>query len=332
MINNIVFDGNYIFHKCVGSLKNTTMFYSGLYTLMENTMEKFVNMNTWDNVIFVSDSKKPSWRTELKKDYKGTRTKDEEIDWKFAYETYDQFKKDLKEKYIVFQADHIEGDDWIFFLIRYFNKKNEGVCTISSDKDLHQLIKSDVNREFMNVQLEANLKNSRFFIPEDWKLLYNKLHNKDGKVELFNLNRNIEHINFFNYCRNNYDIIEKNNKEVFFKKILTGDRGDNVPSVHRILTKTGKLRGIGDKTADKVWEHYINIYNDFDAESESDIKNMMESYEVIKKKEFDSTTNKQIYNNIKTNIKMMELSMSSYPDNIKEVIVNKILTRFEKAT
>lgn len=122
MINYLIFDGNYILHKCVQALKNTDRFYSGLYRLMELTMEKYIKLNNWDKIIFVSDTRKKSWRTNYIDNYKGTRVKDDSIDWDFVYETYIDFKKDIADKYFLLEEDHIEGDDWILFCSRYANK------------------------------------------------------------------------------------------------------------------------------------------------------------------------------------------------------------------
>lgn len=330
MINYLIFDGNYIMHKSVQALKSTNRFYEGLYRLMELTIEKYVKMNSWDKVIIVSDSRKKSWRTKLKTDYKGTRQRDESIDWDFVYETYSLFKEEMAQKYIVIEQDHIEGDDWILFLNRYANKQGKGTCVISSDKDLFQLIKYNTKKEYMNIQIADKANDEKMFIPIGWEILYDQITKSDSLHDLFNLNNTNDNISFFDFCRNNFTVKEINNTQHLFEKILTGDKGDNVKSVHLQMTKTGNsLRGIGDKTAPKVWQHYNNIYDTFDTTNETDLRNMIESYTTVKKLDLSKSIQDTIYNNIVDNINIMELHPRVFPNDIKYQITDKILDILE---
>ena len=84
----------------------------------------------------------------LNKNYKSTRKKDSDIDWNFVYETYSQFKKDVKIK--VFESQSTEGDDWISFLISESNSKFQSNMVISNDYDIKQLLKYDINNLYIN--------------------------------------------------------------------------------------------------------------------------------------------------------------------------------------
>lgn len=330
MIDYLIFDGNYILHRCVHALNPQNKLYAGLYELLWQSIKKFEGQNKWDKIIFVSDTRKPSWRTRKQKDYKGTRERDETIDWDFVYETYEDFKKELSETYPVFQYNHIEGDDWMYFLTLYANKQNKGVCLITSDRDMNQIIKYNLDGEYMNIQIadQANVHKIKTYIPEGWELLYNQINNRDASDALFDMNDDVFNLRFFDYCRNNFNIVEINRDRFIFEKILTGDKGDNVPSVHQLLTKTGKVYGIGAKTAEKVWAQYSSYNDSFSTNSTTDINEMLNSYEVIKKKSFDDDLKNEIYNNTKSNIEMMELKISSFPDDIKNTIMEKIVTTF----
>lgn len=329
MINYLIFDGNFIFHKCVQSLCKTNRFYEHLYNLLEMTINKYVSLNRWDKIIIVSDSRKPSWRTRIKGDYKGHRVRDESIDWKFAYDTYNMFKQDMKEKYIVLEHDHIEGDDWIYFLTQYANKQGLGACTISSDRDLYQMIKYDLKKGYMNVQIADKSNDEKIIIPVGWEVFVNSLDDSTDTNNLFSLDVN-DGLSFFNYCTTRFNVKEINNKGYFFTKILTGDKGDNVDTVHKTLTKNGNsFRGIGEKTAEKVWETYSITNNDFSTSNKDDLTLMIESYELVKKINLSDNERKTIYNNVVRNIELMELKQSMFPDDIKYTIIDKILEELE---
>lgn len=333
MINYLIFDGNYILHKCVQALKNTDRFYSGLYRLMELTMEKYIKLNSWDKIIFVSDTRKKSWRTNYIDNYKGTRVRDDSIDWDFVYETYIDFKKDIADKYFFLEEDHIEGDDWILFCSRYANKMGMGSCVISSDGDLYQMVKYDLKKGYMNIQIADKYNAEKVIIPEGWELLYDQVCNSEELNDVFNLSNTSSNIDFFDHCRTHFEIKEVNNTNIIFEKLLTGDKGDNVMSAHKVLTSKGdKYMGIGVKTAEKTWNHYTSIYDTFNTNNDSDIYNMIESYETVKKKDFNQETKDSIYNNIQHNIKMMQLLPRVYPEDIKYIITEKILDAFETET
>lgn len=326
MIEYLIFDGNYILHKCVQALKQSNTIYENLYKLMTSVVDKYVRMNSWKKIIFVSDTRTKSWRAEYKGSYKGKRVRDESIDWKFVFETYELFKNELPENYYVLEHDHIEGDDWILFSSLYANKHGCGSCVISSDKDLYQIIKYNTNKKFINIQINDKFNNEKVIIPEGWEIVYNDIINSDDLNDVFNLNNVSHNLNFFDYCRNNFTILEVNNNKIIFEKLLTGDKGDNVSSAHLVKSKTSeRFMGIGEKTAEKTWKNYSEIYSVFNTKNDDDIKNMIESYETIKKKDFSKEIKENIYNNIQHNIKMMELKPRVYPTKIKNIIMEKII-------
>ena len=324
---NLIFDTNYILHKNVQALYNMDRLYVDFHTMMENNIQKFISMNDWDNIFIVSDSKKKSWRQQiLDKDYKGTRTKTQDIDWNFVYNEYNEFKNDLKEKnFNVFEKDHIEGDDWIAALVLKGNAKNQNNVIISSDQDLLQLIYYKLgNKPFINIQIEDKLNKERVFIPKGWELWLNEFENKRSS-DPFVLDNSLSDITFFNKIINIYETVEVDRYEQLFKKFIMGDTGDNVPCPYKTLTNTGKERGIGKVGAQKIWKHYSNYYNEiFDTDDDNFASNIVECIESVNNIELIEGKKKTVKKNIESNIKLMELHYKHFPDWVLEEIVTEI--------
>ena len=97
-------------------------------------------------VIMAMDAKGP-WRKELLKNepigYKGTREKDETIEWGNIFEALDEFAEILeKNNMSVMKIPHAEGDDLIAMYKEHFleNTKDESIIIVSADKDIRQLV------------------------------------------------------------------------------------------------------------------------------------------------------------------------------------------------
>lgn len=327
---NLALDGNYLLHKNVQWLHKANELYGNLYNALESNVARLVALNNWDNVFFVSDSKKKSWRKEfLDSDYKATRTKSLDIDWKWVYEMYNEFKKDISEKYIVLQRDHIEGDDWITALTYKYNKKNVGSVIVSSDQDLLQLLHFKLNKDksYINIQLDDKIGKERLFVPVGYQLWRDE-YDKHRSNDVFNLDNSYHDLVFFDSCINKYDVNEVDNYESLFKKLVMGDKGDNVPCPYKTLTKTGKERGIGKAGAAKIWNHYHENYsNHFNTDDEQFIQDIVKSIEIINKVELSESRFKQVCENVKNNVKLMELHYKHYPEWVLNEIIDEMQTK-----
>lgn len=324
---NLIFDTNYILHKNVQALYKMDRLYSDFHTLLHNNLNKYIGENSWDKVIIVSDSRKKSWRQlDLDNQYKENRVKSRDIDWHWVYNEYNEFKEDLKEKYTVLEKDHIEGDDWITALILKTNSLYQSNVVISSDQDLLQLVKYSIKKDkpYINIQIDDKNGKERMFLPIGWEIwLKNFEENRSGDV--FNLDNSFDDINFFNRFRNMYENIEVNRYEKLFKKFVTGDKGDNVPCPYKTLTTTGKERGIGKAGAEKIWKHYSENYSDyFDTEDEDFPKDLVKSIEMVNNVELTESRFNSIVENVKSNIKLMELHYKNYPNWVLEEIITGI--------
>ena len=324
---NLIFDTNYILHKNVQVLHSMGTLYGDFHTMLNNNINRFVSMNTWDNVYIVSDSKKKSWRQkDLDDDYKGTRTKNQDIDWKWVYSEYDEFKNDMKEKFHVLQKDHIEGDDWITALILKTNSLGQSNVVISSDQDLLQLLKYSIEpgKTYINIQIDDKLNKERVFLPEGWNIWLKEFSNNRGG-DVFNLDNSYDDVNFFNTVVQKFDNVEVNRYEQLLKKFVQGDKGDNVPCPYKTLTKTGKERGIGKAGAEKIWKHYSENYEYFfDTDDESFPVNLTKSIEKVNKVKLSKSKFDTVVENINSNIKLMELHYKNYPEWVLDEIIDSL--------
>jgi len=97
MLLNCIIDGNYILSRLVFTLHKNNLLYGALYQALENSLTNYRSWYPYSKIYLVSDSKEKSWRKNLNQEYKAQRKKDTDIDWKFVYDTYSQFKDEVKE-------------------------------------------------------------------------------------------------------------------------------------------------------------------------------------------------------------------------------------------
>lgn len=187
------------------------------------------NPMIYSGLYIVSDH--GSWRKELIEDgknvYKANRKRDSSIDWDLVWETFNEFLSGCREKGIGCpNAPMIEGDDWVCGLVRKINESGDCCVILSSDQDLTQLVREGrAWTVWINDRGELRL-HIRLLIDTDsvsgdgpkttisfWE--QNSLFEyRDVALEtLKNSARKISYIN---------------PEEVVIKKVLAGDKSDNI--------------------------------------------------------------------------------------------------------
>jgi 5'-3' exonuclease len=330
---NLSIDGNYLLFKNVFALKKTKTIYGDLKKALVENVRKYSVMFDYENKFFVSDSRKPSWRKLAYQDYKAKRKKDKEIDWDKVFEIYEEAKEELRQRGIhVVETDGAEGDDWMHLLIKKSNQIGVSVLTVSADRDIMQLLTYAVGEHpFMNLQIEDPYGKEQIFVKSGYQIAVPSLGYQSGTPmslsELLSLNNVNSNHDALKALLDRWPIVEKDPQELLFKKIVEGDDGDNVVSIHRtpITKKDGSIgyRGIGKATAQQMWE----IYQQFQmAESVVGTTNFSMNvgtpdfiYDVItilervKKKQLTPTEREEVEANIKFNIRMVELNHKHIP-------------------
>ena len=126
---------------------------------------------------------------------------------------------------------------------------------------------------------------------------------------------------------NKIQTTEVNCDEFIFKKILVGDKSDNIPSVitWQKEMKSGKLRNysITDKTAESIYKQFVKEYKDFkiDYLFSSEVKDKLSDiiYRVV-----GHSSLTLIKTNLTKNIGLMLLHNKTIPDPIQKAIYDAI--------
>jgi 5'-3' exonuclease len=323
---NLIFDGNYILHKNVGSLHKMNRLYGDLWTCLDNNISKYVSMSKWDNIFIVSDSRKKSWRKDQLDAYKGKRKPLDGVDMAWVYEQYALWKAEKSEKYNVIERDRVEGDDWIASIILKSNKMGQSNVVISSDGDMPQLLGYKLNgdKSWINIQINDHSGKENVYVPIGWELWAKEFENNRSN-DIFNLDNSGEWLNFFNRVTKQWQYTEINPMERLFVKLVEGDKSDNINSIYESLTKTGKIQGIGKAGAKKIWDFYKDNYKDYFSTKDNALPDeMINCIERVKGIIMSDERKDVVRTNLKRNIKLIELHYRHFPDWIVEQIIDEL--------
>jgi 5'-3' exonuclease len=260
----VCLDGNYLFHKTFGifsgfgskspgdvlsSEAERNMFMRKVMTDLCYSLNQVPDIS---RVIFCKDSR--SWRKDYKitrSVYKESRIKGEGVDWGSFFKLMDEFGEFLKENGFIYSTlGGAEGDDLIWAWCDHLKDKNDCVIVLSGDKDMHQLVRT-TEKNWIGIW-NSNSKNNRFIVSDDWKI------QEEAEPTIFNVtpvsgSSDSKIDKLISSC-----IVEKiATKEFIFKKILMGDKKDDVPGVFPHATKSGKISNIAEGKSQKIWDLYI---------------------------------------------------------------------------
>ena len=309
---DLIIDGNYILSKNTFTLHKNNLLFGALYKSLENTVSNYRKWFPFANVYLVSDSKEKSWRKQLTSNYKSNRKKDSDIDWTFVYNVYSEFKDSLKGVAKVFEAPHIEGDDWISFLVDRANKEGRSCIIVSNDHDIKQVVNYGLNPLFINIMTNEMWNKEKLFLPKNYQIFLNKL-SKLPNDDIFNLNDNSDFISLLNKFIDKYEIQEINPIESLIIKIISGDISDNIESIWS-QTKNGKTRGIGAKGAKTIYDQYISEFGEVSLSDPDLYENIADL--ICEKKKLGKSQIDKIVENFKDNVKLIDLSISNLPNEV----------------
>ena len=294
-----------------------------------------------DDVVLAVDSK--SWRKDLfpESDYKGTRKQNQTVDWPSVYAVYEEFQKVVASKGVtVHQIQGAEADDVIFGWSTMLNARGKSCIVWTGDRDLIQLVNYSNTNDAHTIwyyNTKKTLYAYKGFSSDMTTSATAEISNDDT---LFNMGgqsmlRDTYQNDIMDWVNaNKVKIEEIDCDEFIFKKILVGDKSDNIQSVvtWQKEMKTGKLRNysITDKTADVIWKQYIKEYKDFtiDFLFSSESKDVLSDiiYRVI-----GHSSLTLIKSNLTTNIALMLLHNKTIPDPIQKAIYGAIEKDWEGA-
>ena len=314
MVCDLIIDGNYILSKNTFTLHKNNLLFGALHKSLENTVNNYRKWYPFANVYLVSDSKEKSWRKQLTTGYKATRKKDSDIDWQFVYNAYGEFKESMRGLVKILEAPHVEGDDWISFLVTKANKEGRSTIIVSNDYDIKQIVGYGLDPLYINIMTNEMYNKEKLFLPRNYQVFLNRVSRLPND-DIFNLNDNNDFLLLMNRFLNRYDINEIDPIESLIIKIISGDTSDNIGSVWSQI-KNGKKRGIGKSGAESILRMYIKEFgevniNDPDlAENFSDI--------ICEKKKLSKSEIGKISESFNINKKLIHLDILNFPDEIIE--------------
>ena len=312
MLLDIIIDGNYILSKLAFTLHKNNLLFGALYQALDNTIKNYRKWYPFSNIYLVSDSKEKSWRKQIISEYKSTRKKDSDIDWAFVYDTYAEFKEEMKKSIKVLEAPHIEGDDWLSFLVEKSNREERSTIIVSNDYDIKQLVKFNLDPLYINIMTNEMYNKQKLFLPKNYQLFLNKVNSLPNN-DIFNLNDNTEFISFIGNFIDKYEVNEIDSVESLIIKIISGDVSDNIDSVWSQV-KGGKKRGIGVKGAKTIYDTYITEFGELSLEDPDLYENIADL--ICEKKKLSKTKIDSIVQRIRGNFQLIDLRIDNLPQDI----------------
>jgi len=322
MLCDLIIDGNLLLNRIVFTLNKNNLLFGALLSSLENTVQGYRKIYPFTNIYLVSDSKEKSWRKKFHKEYKSTRKKDSNIDWEFVFNTYIEFKENLKGNNIkIMEAPHIEGDDWISFIAEKSNQNGRSTIIISNDYDIKQLVYYSHNPLTINIMSNEFYNKQKIFLPHNWRIFLDTMKSNDNG-DIFNLSNDKEFIDLLEKFYSKYEIIEVNNMESIVMKIISGDSSDNIPAVWSIY-KNGRKRGIGERGAKSIIDEYVTTFGDLSLDDPDLSENIADL--ICEKKKLAKSNMDSIKKNIDLNKRLTILRTDSIPPEV----LNRMLAVWE---
>lgn len=278
---NILFDGNFLYHKCFSVFST---YYKGQnmeevlqdkekqqILLRKCIIDMCASINRFKDikrVAFVIDSS--SWRYNLYDDYKYALTKVRDPFYKHFLTVLDMFELLLRKKgLIVSRVMGAEGDDLLYVWGIYFGYiLDEELVIITGDSDIRQIINKNVSL-FSN-----NSKNLKMYCIPEKEIFWNE------------------------YLDTDIQVIPIKPFEVLLYKVIMGDTSDNIPKIKS---------GFGLK----AFEKFIESITPYQEPLNVDLIPMAQ-WISTRFSEFSKTKEEDVLGKIIFNLKMTWLNLSVY--------------------
>jgi 5'-3' exonuclease len=137
--------------------------------------------------------------------------------------------------------------------------------------------------------------------------------------DIFNLNDNSDFLNLLDRFITKYELNEIDPIESLVVKIISGDQSDNIGSVWSVV-KNGKKRGIGAKGAQTIYNEYISEFGEINLGDPDLYENIADL--ICEKKKLSKTQIESIVENIKGNMRLIDLRLHNLPDEIVDKMEN----------
>lgn len=286
-----------------------------------------------DKVVWTIDSR--SWRKDFypEAEYKGNRKQDTSINWKnFSKVTEDFTQLLIKQGVIYSKIDGAEGDDLMFAWNTESLANEKSVIMFTGDRDLVQL----VNRS------KTSNTHTILFSPA-----HKKMYTYQGFSEWLNNTEDETSTDLFDVLKTSskpeaqskkllaniidkkkVSVIEVDPEDFRFRKVLTGDSGDNVPPAYwHVTTTKDKTRryGISEGKATSIIDEFKQKHGKlshmflYDDGYIIDLANI-----IIKQMKATKMPREQIIANLHSNVNLMVLSSYTIPEGILDEMFKSV--------
>ena len=286
-----------------------------------------------DKVVWTIDSR--SWRKDFYPDaeYKGNRKQDSSINWKNFSKVTEEFTQLLIKQGVIYsKINGAEGDDLMYAWNTESLANDKSVIMFTGDRDLVQLVnRSQTNSTHTILFSPAHKKMYTYQGFSEWLTTEDEVSSKDIfdvlKVSASPEAQSKKLLSSI-IAKKKVSVIEVDPEEFRFRKVLTGDSGDNVPPAYwHTSTTNGKTRryGVSESKATAIIDEFklkhgtlshMYLYEDGYI---TDLANIL-----IKHMKAKHMSREQIITNLKSNINLMVLSSHTIPEGILDEMFKSV--------
>ena len=283
-----------------------------------------------DKVVWTVDSR--SWRKDFYPDaeYKGNRKQNDALNWdNFSKATADFISILSKQGVIISKIAGAEGDDLMYAWNTECLANDKSVIMFTGDRDLVQLVdKSKSNHTHTILFSPAHKKLYAYQGFSEWMDSETEVEQSNDVFDVLRTSVSPENqakkLLKALVAKKKVSIIEVDPEDFRFRKVLTGDSGDNVPPAYHYKLKNRRY-GISEKKATAIIAEFkekhghlshMYLYNN---EYITDLANM-----TIRVMNAKHMSREQIISNLKSNVNLMVLAAESIPEGILDEMFKSV--------
>ena len=343
--HTFVIDGNYFLFRTLyvlprkskkaemlGTEEDSKVFMRKLATDFAYQIRLFEGLI--DKVVWTQDSR--SWRKDFypEAEYKGNRKQDSSINWANFSKVTEEFTQLLIKQGVIYsKVDGAEGDDLMYAWNTECLANDKSVIMFTGDRDLVQLVNKSTNNNTHTILFSpAHKKLYTYQGFSEWLTSEEKEISNDLfdvlKVSSSPESQSKKLLSSI-ISKKKVSVIEVDPEEFRFRKVLTGDSGDNVPPAYWYVSKpkNGKSRryGVSESKATSIITEFkekhgslshMYLYEDGYI---TDLANIL-----IRHMKAKHMSREQIISNLKSNVNLMVLSSHTIPEGILDEMFQSV--------
>jgi 5'-3' exonuclease len=316
----------------LGTEEDTKVFMRKLATDFAYQIRLFEGLI--DKVVWTQDSR--SWRKDFypEAEYKGNRKQDSSINWANFSKVTEEFTQLLIKQGVIYsKVDGAEGDDLMYAWNTECLANDKSVIMFTGDRDLVQLVNKSTNNNTHTILFSpAHKKLYTYQGFSEWLTSEEKETSNDLfdvlKVSSSPESQSKKLLSSI-ISKKKVSVVEVDPEEFRFRKVLTGDSGDNVPPAYWYVSKpkNGKSRryGVSESKATAIIAEFkekhgslshMYLYEDGYI---TDLANIL-----IRHMKAKHMSREQIISNLKSNVNLMVLSSHTIPEGILDEMFQSV--------